>query len=160
MGAQSGDFWRPPISLLHEPAKPGIVTPLDAVLGLLALVLAIAGLSLIGLFVHLMARPRSMPTLRVTDALKRFEPRGGRQRFNVRLFETGAVAAVWVVASGVLALFLGAGDLGSRARLFAGVFASALVVGTWWAHRRGVFRGHSQRPDPRHSLRPRRRRRA
>jgi hypothetical protein len=110
------------------------VSPLDALLGLFGLVLAMGLLSLVGLLVHLATRPKAMPTVRDTDALRLFEPRGGRQRFSVRLFEAGALAAVWILASSVLTLLLYADQLVS-------VFGGALAVGTWWTWRRGAFRG-------------------
>ncbi len=117
------------------------MSPLDALLGLFGLVLAMGLLSLVGLLVHLATRPKAMPTVRDTDALRLFEPRGGRQRFSVRLFEAGALAAVWILASSVLTLLLYADQLSPRARLFVSVFGGALAVGTWWTWRRGAFRG-------------------
>ena len=130
---------------------------MDALLGLCGLVLAMTALCLLGLLVHVLTRPKTMPTVRDTDALRPFEPRGGRQRFSVRLFEAGALSAVWILASSVLTFLLYADALSARAGLFVSVFGGALVLGTWWTWRRGAFKGPPAPADGHSRYRRRRR---
>lgn len=135
------------------------MAPLDAILGLFALALLLVGMSGVGLVVHLVTRERRTPVVRATDALKPFEPRGGRQRFSVRLFEVAALASTWVLTLGVLGLWVsGSGGMSPRAVLFASVFGGSLVVATWWAWRRGVLRGPVRAEEPELRLLRRRRR--
>ncbi len=91
--------------------------------------------------VHVVSRPRGSGGWRASDALRELEPRGGRQRFSVRLFEAAVLGALWVTLTGaVLLLVPAAPSLGSVGRLAAIVAPLAVAAATWWAWRRGALR--------------------
>jgi hypothetical protein len=97
--------------------------------------------------IHLFARSKGEEAARVSDALRELEPRGGRQRFSVRLFEAAVLGCVWVALSGaVLVLLPAAGRLSTVARASAFVIAGATAVATWWAWRRGALRSPRSPP--------------
>ena len=106
----------------------------------LVIALAVAG-ALLLFAVHLGARPTGALETRASEALRELEPRGGRHRFSVRLFEVAALTSVWVTATGALVLWAPVASslstLGTAAVL--GVALSATVT-TWWAWRRGALR--------------------
>lgn len=114
---------------------------MQAILGYLflcALVLAAAGAAAA---VHVASRPRGDPSWRASDALRDLEPRGGRQRFSVRLFEAAVLGVLWVALTGaVLLLVPAAPGLGGLGRLTAILAPLAITVATWWAWRRGALR--------------------
>lgn len=114
---------------------------MQAILGYLflcALVLLCAGAAAL---VHVASRPKGGVPWRASDALRELEPRGGRQRFSVRLFEAAVLGALWVSLTGaVLLLVPAAAGLGSVGRLTAMVASLTVAVATWWAWRRGALR--------------------
>lgn len=114
---------------------------MQAILGylfLFGLVLLCAGMAAV---VHFVSRPRGEASWRASDALRDLEPRGGRQRFSVRLFEAAVLGALWVSLTGAVVLLVPAAPaLGSVGRLAAIVAPLAIAVATWWAWRRGALR--------------------
>lgn len=114
---------------------------MQAILGYLflcALVLAAAGAAAVA---RALGRPRGEPTWRASDALRELEPRGGRQRFSVRLFEAAVLGALWVALTGAVVLLVpSAPALGGVGRLTAIVAPLTIAVATWWAWRRGALR--------------------
>lgn len=114
---------------------------MQAILGYLflcALVLLGAGAAAL---VHLASRPRGGSSWPASDALRELEPRGGRQRFSVRLFEAAVLGALWVSLTGaVLLLVPTTPELGSVGKMTAAVTSLAIAVATWWAWRRGALR--------------------
>jgi hypothetical protein len=103
-----------------------------------ALVLLGAGAAAL---VHLVARPKGQGRLRASDALRELEPRGGRQRFSVRVFEVAALGTLWVCVTGAVLLLLAATpEPTNRVGGVLGVGVLAVAVATWWAWRRGALR--------------------
>lgn len=107
--------------------------------------LLVAALTLVGaalLFgLHRLARPTGALESRASEALRELEPRGGRQRFSVRLFEVAVLTAAWVAATGALALWVPvASSLPLAGTLVAMSVVISLAVATWWAWRRGALR--------------------
>lgn len=91
--------------------------------------------------VHVVARPRGGGRLRASDALRELEPRGGRQRFSVRVFEIAALGLLWVAATGAVLLLLPAApETAAPMRVAVGIGALGVAVATWWAWRRGALR--------------------
>jgi len=91
--------------------------------------------------VHLLVRSRAESLRRASDALRELEPRGGRQRFSVRLFEAALLGCSWVSVTGALLVLLpAAGDLTGLGRLSIFVITGSIAVATWWAWRRGALR--------------------
>lgn len=90
---------------------------------------------------HRVLRPHEM-NARSATALRELEPRGGRHRFHVRLFEVIALSCACMTALGVL--FVAAATPGD-ASTFPGpmvlaIGGAAIVVAVWWAWRRGALR--------------------
>lgn len=114
---------------------------MQAILGylfLFGLVLSCAGGAAL---LHVVSKPRGDASWRASDALRELEPRGGRQRFSVRLFEAAVLGALWVALTGAVVLLVPAtAALGSVGRLAAIVAPLAVAVATWWAWRRGALR--------------------
>jgi hypothetical protein len=114
-----------------------------AVVGTAILGLVVLGGAGLAAALHVALRPRSTDDVRPSSALRDLEPRGGRQRFHVRLFEVVVLLAAWATGLPVLAVY----TVVARTE---GVRASALVVAlalglvTWWAWRRGTLRA----PNP------------
>jgi hypothetical protein len=101
---------------------------------------------------HLFVRPRRQRAPQVSNALMSFEPKGGRLRFHVRLFEAVLLCSVWVSASALLALFAPLVAPSKTAQGFALGFLVTILFGTWWCWRRGVLRGLLRETDlERHS---------
>ena len=88
---------------------------------------------------HRALRPKEM-NARSATALRELEPRGGRHRFHVRLFEVIALSCACMTALGVLVVAaatpLGAG-VEPTVLIIGG---TAVVVAVWWAWRRGALR--------------------
>lgn len=100
--------------------------------------LAAAGAAMV---VHLLTRRVNGNPFRASDALRDLEPRGGRQRFSVRLYEAALLGAIWLTCLGVPAASSAPRAQGSLARLtvlFVPVAIAALT--TWWLWRRGALR--------------------
>lgn len=115
--------------------------------GFLFVVLLVAGAAGLAGLVHVLVRSRTEEGHRVSDALRELEPRGGRQRFSVRLFEAALLGCVWVALSGaVLVLGPAADTLTGAGRLAAAIIAGATAVATWWAWRRGALRSPRSPP--------------
>lgn len=90
---------------------------------------------------HRALRPKEM-NARSATALRELEPRGGRHRFHVRLFEVIALCCACVSALGVLlvaAATPAAVAAGSEPTVLV-IGGSAVMVGVWWAWRRGALR--------------------
>lgn len=113
-----------------------------ALLGLVFVVVFCAGLAAVMYGVHRAARPRQVSERQLSHALRELSPRGGRHRFNVRLFEVGFLSALWTVVGGLTVIWL---PIAQAPQQRAAMAASALLVmvllTTWWAWRRGVLRG-------------------
>lgn len=114
---------------------------MQAVLGYLFLCLLVLVLAGAAAVVHLVMRPRAGSPYGASDALRELEPRGGRQRFSVRLFEAAVLGALWVALTGAVVLLVPAAPaLGSVGRLAATLASVTVAVATWWAWRRGALR--------------------
>lgn len=96
--------------------------------------------------IHRGLRPTELDA-RSATALRELEPRGGRHRFHVRLFEVVAMASAGIAGEGALFVLLVARDDGQqpagRAALLGGL---ALLVAFWWAWRRGALRAVEAEP--------------
>ena len=119
------------------------------VIGFVVLSVLCGALAAIAYGLHVALRPRTTGNLTLSDALRAFEPRGGRPRYPVRLFEACALSTTWLAAVPVLLLALGATHQGAPARAAVGAVLLALTVSTWWAWRRGVLRPLSHREPAR-----------
>lgn len=100
-------------------------------------------LSMAGLFyaLHRFARPDGSVAQKASDALRELEPRGGRHRFSLRLFEIAVLSALWVSAAGLLWLWSAAAhSLPPVADAALGMGTVSVGVLTWWSWRRGVLR--------------------
>jgi hypothetical protein len=114
---------------------------LEAVVGLLFVAGFVVLFAATAVLLHVLGRPSEAPEVRVSDALSDLEPRGGRQRFSVRLFEVSVLGAAWVLLSGVLVLVVPTVEnIGPVGRLCVAVMATSVPFVTWWAWRRGVLR--------------------
>jgi hypothetical protein len=119
----------------------------EAVLGFVFVAGFVVLATIIGAGVHLFARSKGVRHTRASDALRELEPRGGRQRFSVRMLEAAVLGCVWVALSGaVLVLLPAAGRLSTVARSAAFIIAGATAVATWWAWRRGALRSPRSPP--------------
>ena len=77
----------------------------------------------------------------VAHALRQTAPRGGRARFPVRLVEVAVLGAVWTFATVILANLVPLiDDLPKERQALYAVGGAMLVMGTWWAWRRGTLR--------------------
>jgi hypothetical protein len=74
---------------------------------------------------------------RSATALRELEPRGGRHRFHVRLFEVTALASASMTALGVL--LIAAATPAAEPTVLA-IGGGAIAVAVWWAWRRGTLR--------------------
>jgi hypothetical protein len=106
---------------------------LAAVATVAVIVLIVAGLVVI---LHRVLRPTEM-NARSATALRELEPRGGRHRFHVRLFEVIVLASVSITGLGVLFFAAAVPDVDP---VYLSVGGGALVLAVWWAWRRGVLR--------------------
>lgn len=108
-------------------------------LGILCLMGVVGLVSVVVAVLHFIARPHRGHDPRETEQLSALFVRGGRQRFSIRLFEAGLVAALWSTG-GVVLLLWATVPRATGPMLFAvvGVLGS-LVLATWWAWRRGVL---------------------
>lgn len=91
--------------------------------------------------IHRMARPSAESDLAASDALRELEPRGGRHRYSVRLFETMMLVTLWLIGLAALTLWAPIAQRSTAAG--DGVvmtLAGVLTLVTWWAWRRGTFR--------------------
>ncbi|MFZ9886519.1 MAG: hypothetical protein ACO3JL_03360 [Myxococcota bacterium] len=91
--------------------------------------------------VHFLTRRVNGSPFRASDALREFEPRGGRQRFSVRLYEAALLGAIWLTCLGVPAaspMPRGTATLAQLCLFVAPVGVASLV--TWWLWRRGALR--------------------
>lgn len=114
---------------------------MQAILGYLFLCALVLALAAAAALVHVVSRTRGEASWRASDALRDLEPRGGRQRFSVRLFEAAVLGALWVALTGAVVLLVPAAPaLGGVGRLAAIVAPLAVAVATWWAWRRGALR--------------------
>lgn len=114
---------------------------MQAILGYLFLCALVLAAAATGALIHVVSRPRGEPTWRASDALRELEPRGGRQRFSVRLFEAAVLCALWVALAGAVVLLVPAAPaLTGVGRLSAIVGPLAIALATWWAWRRGALR--------------------
>lgn len=96
---------------------------------------------------HRLIRPRPSPRGRSIDALRDLEPRGGRHRVSVRLFEVLVLAQVWLAALHALLLFAPiARNAPPAAWMSVVALAATLLIGSGWAWRRGVLRQPEPRP--------------
>lgn len=96
--------------------------------------------------VHLLVRARTESLRRASDALRELEPRGGRQRFSVRLFEAALLGCLWVSLTGAALVLLPAGELTALGRLTTFAITGSGGVATWWAWRRGALRSPRSPP--------------
>lgn len=103
--------------------------------------------------IHRRARPRSDSSCAVSDALRELEPRGGRHRYSVRLFESMMLVTIWMTGLAALTLWAPLAKDSSAAGFgVALTLAGVLLLVTWWAWRRGTFR--TPRPNPERVLEP------
>ncbi len=117
-----------------------MATALASVAFVAAFVVA-AGLAVTGL--HVLLRPKEM-NARSATALRELEPRGGRHRFHVHLFEVIALACAGTAGLGVLLVF--AAGPADDAALPVLVGGGALLTAVWWAWRRGTLRAVEAEP--------------
>jgi hypothetical protein len=103
--------------------------------------LVVGAAAVVGLL-HRALRPKEI-NARSATALRELEPRGGRHRFHVRLFEVIALAAACTAAVGVLLLFAAAPDARPEMPVVGG---GALLAAIWWAWRRGALRAVEAEP--------------
>jgi hypothetical protein len=80
---------------------------------------------------------------RSATALRELEPRGGRHRFHVRLFEVIVLACAGAAGLGVLLLFAASPEGDVSLPIVGGV---GLLVAVWWAWRRGTLRAVEAEP--------------
>lgn len=120
--------------------NPAMSTALASVAFVSAFVIA-AGALFAG--VHRALRPKEM-NARSATALRELEPRGGRHRFHVRLFEVIALACACTAGLGVLLMFAAAQTGNPVLPLVGG---GALLVAAWWAWRRGALRAVESEPQ-------------
>jgi hypothetical protein len=120
---------------------------MDAALGvLLVLGVVVVGFGLVA-GVHVLVRPKGTGDLRVSDALRNLEPRGGRHRFSLRHFELVLLAILWWTALGLFLLLAPLGSQpGERALAVLLIGGGVVAMVTWWIWRRGAMRP----PQPRH----------
>lgn len=85
---------------------------------------------------HQALRPRDL-VARSATALRELEPRGGRHRFHIRLFEVVAMASACIAGLGALSVVI-TGPHPSGMVTWVG--GGALVVAMWWSWRRGALR--------------------
>jgi len=105
------------------------------------LLLCALGVTALATGVHLWARRRPMAERPVAHALRQTAPRGGRARFPVRLVEVAVLGAVWTFATVILANLVPLiDDLPKERQALYAVGGAMLVMGTWWAWRRGTLR--------------------
>lgn len=97
--------------------------------------------ALLGL-VHRALRASEMHA-RSAIALRELEPRGGRHRFHVRLFEMIALSCACVSALGVLMIAAASPAESSGVELLV-IGGAAIIVASWWAWRRGALRAVEQ----------------
>ena len=95
--------------------------------------------------IHRAIRAREL-NARSATALRELEPRGGRHRFHVRLFEVIALASAATSGLGVLFMFAAAPRAESPHASLSVVGGGALLVAVWWAWRRGTLRAVEAEP--------------
>ena len=105
------------------------------------LLLCAIGVTTVATGLHLWSRRRPQTERPFLHSLRQIAPRGGRARFPVRLVEIAVLGVVWTFAAIVLANLVALFDAVPKERqaLF-GVCGAMLVMGTWWAWRRGTLR--------------------
>ena len=119
---------------------------LAAVATVAVVVVVLAGLVVA---LHRALRPTEM-NARSATALRELEPRGGRHRFHVRLFEVVTLASVSISGLGVLFFTASVPLEPKQDRFLITVGGGALVLAAWWAWRRGVFRAVEAEPKGAH----------
>lgn len=102
----------------------------------------LAGAALLG-GLHRLLRARQIHA-RSATALRELEPRGGRHRFHVRLFEVMALSSAGTAGLGALLLFAAAPGADPTLPVVGG---GALLVAVWWAWRRGTLRAVEAEPS-------------
>ncbi|MCP4499946.1 MAG: hypothetical protein GY822_08295 [Deltaproteobacteria bacterium] len=118
---------------------------MQLVLSPLLLLLCVLVIVAFSVVVHFLVR-RKEPTERfLSNPLRHFAPRGGRARFPVRLLEVGLLCGLW----GGLAALLGnlapvLDELPGEKQALAAASGGLVIIGTWWAWRRGALRDSSQ----------------
>jgi hypothetical protein len=113
---------------------------LSSVAFVTAIVVVVAG-AFVAL--HRALRPKEM-NARSATALRELEPRGGRHRFHVRLFEVTALASACIGGLGVLLLFAAAPSSHAAIPVVGG---GSLLVSVWWVWRRGALRAVEAEPQ-------------
>jgi hypothetical protein len=106
----------------------------------------VVGVALVLGAFHVLIRPREI-NARSATALRELEPRGGRHRFHVRLFEVVALACACTAAIGVLLVFAAAPEAEAALPIIGG---GSMLVAVWWAWRRGALR--AVEADPRMNI--------
>lgn len=103
--------------------------------------------------VHRLARPSAGAHQPVSDALRELEPRGGRHRYSVRLFESMMLVTIWLTGLAALTLWAPIAKQSSATGFgAAATLATVLLLITWWSWRRGTFR--TPQPRPKRTLDP------
>lgn len=99
--------------------------------------------------VHRALRPARRDEGSISVALRDLEPRTGRQRFSVRLFEIALLSSAWSVGGVFVALWVSLAPTNQKTlpTLAAGGLLVALLAVTWWAWRRGSFTESVPRPS-------------
>lgn len=97
--------------------------------------------------IHRVARPHADTGKPVSDALRELEPRGGRHRYSVRLFEAMMLVTIWLTGLAALTLWAPIAKQSSASGFgAAATLAAVLLLITWWSWRRGTFRTPQPRP--------------
>jgi hypothetical protein len=105
-----------------------------------ALVILVIGGACALYMLYVLLRPNDASDVRYSDALREFEPRGGRPRFQLRLFEMMALVSMWLSCSTIFIYWATSQDLSAKTQAFLGIFTLSLFLSTWWTWRRGAFR--------------------
>lgn len=114
---------------------------MQTALGLFAVFLFVGLATGIAAALHRGLRPARRDEGSISVALRNLEPKSGRQRFSVQLFEVALLGGAWSVGAVFIALWASLPQTKENDVATIGIVAVvvSLLSGTWWSWRRGAL---------------------